>query len=267
MKLSTKIILPLILISALLILLTGCIGTVPDEEPGFTPGTITGVIASPCCSTSAEPVSEDCCIAPEYWCFYCQNAWSLQEGIEVVLTYGEDVVAATTTNKDGEFTFTDVSPGKNFVITAYCPDFDDNRPLVKDVALEVASTFDTGITDLVSTSLGLVVDFLVLYTDWGPEDISLDEVLADRPNFPNFPKFKKLVYEVRRVVENCEVNLLTDDEVQDALCRAAEEISGLDIGCGPGYTPPPDPCEGHTAPYNIVPVSYTHLTLPTSDLV
>jgi len=37
MKLSTKIILPIILISALLILLTGCLGTVPDDEsPGST---------------------------------------------------------------------------------------------------------------------------------------------------------------------------------------------------------------------------------------
>jgi len=253
MKLSFKTILPIILISALLILLAGCFGVPTDESPGYTPGTITGIIAAPCCSTSAEPVSETCCVSPEYWCFYCQKTWSLQEGIEVVLTYGEDEVATVFTNKNGEFTFTNVDPGKNYVVTAYCSDYNDNRPLVKDVALEVASTFDTGITDLVSTSLGLVVDFLVLYTDWGPEDISLDAVLADRPNFPNFPKFKKLVYEVRRVVENCEVNLLTDDAVQDALCRAAEEISKLEIGCGPGYTPPlpgptPGPCDGNAAP-------------------
>jgi len=237
MKLSTKIILPIILISALLILLAGCFGVPTDESPGYTPGTITGIIAAPCCSTSAEPVSETSG-APEYWCYYCQETWSLQDGIGVVLTYGEDVVAATTTNEDGEFTFVNVPPGKNYVITAYCPDYDDNRPLVKDVALEVASTFDTKTTDLVSTSLGLVVDFLVLYTEWGPEDISLDEVLADRPGFPNFPKFKKLVYEVRRVLEICQ-NVNTDDDVQDALCRAAEEISKLDIGCAPGYAPPP----------------------------
>ncbi|NVM47081.1 MAG: carboxypeptidase regulatory-like domain-containing protein, partial [Candidatus Lokiarchaeota archaeon] len=132
MKLSTKIILPLILISALLILLVGCFGIPTDESPGYTPGTITGIIASPCCTTSAEPVSETCCVSPEYWCFYCQKTWSLQEGIEVVLTYGEDEVATTTTNDKGEFTFTNVPPGKNYVITAYCPDVDDNRPLVKD---------------------------------------------------------------------------------------------------------------------------------------
>ena len=251
MKLSTKIILPIILISALLILLNGCFGV---PSPGYTPGTgaITGIIAAPCCSTSAEPVSEPCCVSPDWWCYYCQGNWSLQDGIEVVLTYGEDVVAITTTDEDGEFTFTDVDPGKNYVVTAYCPDYEDSRPLVKDVALEVASTFDTKITDLVSTSLGLVVDFLVYYTEWGPEDISLDAVIADQPTFPDFPKFKALIYEVRRVVENCEVNLLTDDDVQYATCRAAEEISKLEIGCGAGYTPPPpDPCAGHTAPHDI----------------
>jgi len=250
MKLSTKIILPIILISALLILLNGCFGVPTDEEPGYTPGTITGIIAAPCCSTSAESVSEPCCVSPEYWCYYCAKEWKLQNSVKVVLTYGEDEVATTTTNENGEFTFTDVSPGKNYVITAYCPDYDDDRPLVKDVALELVEGgyFDTKITDLVSTSLGLVVDFLVDFTILGPEDIVLDEVIADKPDFPNFPKFKNLIYEVRIVGEKCE-DLTTDDDVQYALCLAAEEISGLTIGCGPGYTPPPV-VKRYTVTYN-----------------
>jgi hypothetical protein len=252
MKLSTKIILPIILISALLILLTGCFGVPADESPGYTPGTITGIIAAPCCSTSAEVVSEPCCISPEWWCYYCKNIWYLQEGVEVILTYGEDEVATVFTNQYGEFTFTNVSPGKNYVITALCLDYEDDRPLVKDVALELieGGSFDTKITDLVSTSLGLVVDFLVVYTEWGPEDIVLDDVIANKPNFYGFPKFKKLVLEVRRVLENCG-NVDTDEDVQDALCRAAEEISKLEIGCGPGYTPPPPepgPCDGNDVP-------------------
>jgi LruC domain-containing protein len=257
MKLSFKNILPILLIFTLLILFAGC--TTPSEEqPGYTPGTITGIIAAPCCLTSDDPVTEPCCVSPEYWCYYCQKTWKLQKGIEVVLTYGKVKVATVYTNEDGEFTFTNVDPGKNYVVTAYCPDFADNRPLVKDVALQLieGGSFDTNITDLVSTSLGLVVDFLVYFTDWGPEDISLDAVLADRPEFPHFSKFKALVYEVRRVVENCELNLLTDDDVLYATCRAAEEISGLVIGCGAGFTPPPGPgptptpgeCDGNTLP-------------------
>ena len=249
MKTNFKFILPLILISAFLILLTGCMTTPTDESPGVTgTGTIIGTIAAPCCSTSIAPVSD----YPEYWCFYCQQGWMLQDGIEVVLTYGEDEVATTYTNEDGEYTFTDVLPGSNYVVTAYCPDYNDRRPLVKDVALEVASTFDTEITDLVSTSLGLVVDFLVLYTEWGPEDISLDAVILDQTAFSNFPKFKALIYEVRRVIENCEINLATDEEVLYATCRAAEEISGLDIGCDAGYAPPgPPPPEPQPGKYTL----------------
>jgi len=257
MKLSTKIILPIIIISALLILLNGCISTVPDDSPGYTPGTITGIIASPCCSLSSDPANGDT-TSPEYWCYWCQNNWDLQDGIEVILTYGEDEVATTTTNELGEYTFTNVDPGKNYVVTAYCPDFADNRPLVKDVALELieGGSFDTKVTDLVSTSFGLVVDFLVNYTEMGPEDISLIEVIADKPSFPNFPKFKKLVYEVRRVLENCELNMLADDELQDALCLASEEVGrvtfpDLVIGCVAGYTPPPpEPgaCDGNLPP-------------------
>ena len=251
MKLSFKIILPIILISALLILLAGCFGVPADEEPGYTPGTITGIIAAPCCSTSADQVSAPSGVSPEYWCFYCKKPWNLQNGVKVILTYGEDEIATTTTNSKGEFTFTDVSPGKNYVITALCQDFDDNRPLVKDVALELVEggSFDTKITDLVSTSLGLVVDFLVDFTKLGPEDIVLDDVIADKPDFPNFPKFKKLVQEVLRVLEACQ-DVNADDDLQYALCRAAEEISKLTIGCGPGYTPgpTPNPCAGNDAP-------------------
>jgi len=234
---NVRIILPILIISALLILLAGCVTTPSDESPGVTgTGTIIGTIASPCCSLSDEMVTETPCVPSEYWCCYCEAKWFEQDGIEVVLTYGENEVATTTTNADGEYTFTDVPPGSNYVVTAYCPDYKDNRPLVKDVALEVESTFDTKITDLASTSLGLVVDFLVYYTEWGPEDISLDAVIADQPTYPNFSKFRTLIYEVRRVLENCELNLLTDDDVQYATCRAAEEISGLDIGCGAGFT-------------------------------
>ena len=173
MKLSFRTILPIILISALLILLTGCFGVTPDESPGYTPGTITGIIAAPCCDQNSVEAAEGDTTPPEYWCYFCRETWNLQKGIEVVLTYGEDEVATTTTNDKGEFTFTNVDPGKNYVITAYCPDFEDNRPLVKDVALEVieGGSFNTKVTDLVSTSLGLVVDFLITYTELTPEDI------------------------------------------------------------------------------------------------
>ena len=230
MKLSFKNILPILLIFTLLILFAGCFITPSDEQPGYTPGTITGIIAAPCCSTST---------------------------VEVILTYGKDKIDTTNTNENGEYTFTNVKPGKNYVITALCPD-----PVVKDVALKVVEgeTYDAEITDCVSTSLGLVVDFLVTYTELGPEDIVLDPVIADQPDFSSFLKFKKLVEEVCRVSENCG-NLTTDKYVQDALCKAAEEVGqivipDLDLGCttapgfapGPGPGPTPDPCAVNAVP-------------------
>ena len=259
MKLSFKNILPILLIFTLLILFAGC-AVIPDDQPGYTPGTITGIIAAPCCTTSADPVTEPQGVSPEYWCYDCENTWSLQNGVEVILTYGEDEVATVFTNEDGEYTFTNVPPGKNYVITALCPDDDDDRPLVKDVALEVVEgeTYDAKITDCVSTSLGLVVDFLVTYSELGPEDIVLDGVIAGKPNFWGFPRFKKLVLEVCRAEGEC-VNLNTDEDVQDALCKAAEEVGqivipDLDLGCTPGFTPGPGPgptpapCDGDIPP-------------------
>ncbi len=266
----------MIFISLILILFAGCFGTIPDESPGYTSGTIEGIIAAPCCTTSDGPVTTPLQgVYPEYWCFYCKNPWSLQEEIEVVLTYGLDEIATTTTNKKGEYSFTNVPAGKNYVITAYCPDFDDERPLVKDVALEVVEggSYDTKVTDLVSTSLGLVVDFIVTYSELTPEDIVLDEVIANKPNFYAFPKFKKLVEEVRRVLEGNCGNLNLDEDVQEALCDAAEEITDLDFGCGPGFTPPPpsppDPCTGNNAPViNEVTLNGTPVSSPSSlDLV
>lgn len=68
MKLSTKPILPILLISVLLILLTGCFLVPPKEEPGYTPGTVMGTMARPmvCCEDSegeliGDPISPNIC--------------------------------------------------------------------------------------------------------------------------------------------------------------------------------------------------------------
>jgi len=253
MKLSFKSILPIILISALLILLAGCFGVPGDESPGTTTtgtGIITGIIAAPCCDTSGEPVSENSG-SPEYWCYWCEKNWFIQGDVEVILTSGQEEIATTTTNKNGEYTFTGVPPGENYVITAYCPD--KEIPLVMDVVPKLAEgkSFDAGTTDLVSTSLGLVVDYVIYFEAWDPEDISLDKVMAAKPNFDGFPKFKKLIREVRRVLENCE-DVDEDDKLLDALCKAAEEVGKSDFGCAPGLTlepePEPEPTGGAPTP-------------------
>jgi uncharacterized repeat protein (TIGR02543 family) len=68
--------------------------------------------------------------------------------------------------------------------------------------------------------------------------------------------FKALVKKVCLALENCG-NLTTDEDVQDALCKAAEEIGrkvlpNLNLLCGPGYTPlsEPTPATTYTVTYN-----------------
>ena len=261
MKTNVRIILPLLLLSAILILLVGCMVTpTTDDSPGATPGTIIGTIAAPCCSTSVEAVSNP----PADWCcssnpdISCREEFYLQDNIEVILTYGGELIDITMTNEKGEYTFTDVPVAKNYVITVVCPDND--RILVKDVAPEVlgGQTFDAEITDWVSTSLGMVVDFLLDNSILGPEDIELEEVIDDKCTFVHFPAFIRLVIEVRRVGEECG-DLYADDAVMDALCKAAEQVGrivipDLDLGCvagatpGPGPGPTPDPCDGNVEP-------------------
>ena len=166
-------------------------------------GIITGIIAAPCCDTSGEPVSGNSG-SPEYWCYWCDKDWFIQGDVEVILTSGQVEIATTTTDENGKYTFTDVPPGENYVITAYCPG--KEIPLVMDVVPKLAEgeSFNAKTTDLVSTSLGLVVDYVIYFEAWDPEDISLDKVMAVKPDFAGFPKFRKLIREVRRVLENCE---------------------------------------------------------------
>ena len=266
MKTNVKIILPLLLLSAILILLVGCMMTpTTDDSPGATPetGAIAGIIAAPCCSTSADAVSNP----PADWCcpsnpdISCREEFFLQDDIEVILTYGGEEVDTTMTNQKGEYTFNNVPAAKNYVITVVCPDND--RILVKDVAPEVigGQTFDAEITDWVSTSLGMVVDHLLDNSILGPEDIELKKVIDDKCAFVHFPAFIRLVIEVRRVAEECG-DLYADDAVMDALCKAAEQVGrivipDLELGCvagatpGPGPGPTPDPCEGNAVPYNV----------------
>ena len=148
MKLSTKIILPILLIFTLLILLNGCIlPTVPS--PGYAPKDIIGKIETPkeCCDTSKAHMP----------------GWVPMVGATVILTDDSGKVThTTTTGAEGKYQFTKVASGL-YIITAICPL--NAEYLIKDVA-DVAdkvagSAFDAGIADCKSTALALVVEYLL----------------------------------------------------------------------------------------------------------
>jgi hypothetical protein len=222
MKLSTKIILSIILISAMLILLNSCSGTVPDDSPSYTPGFISGTMTRPaiCCEdTQGELVGDP--MDPNICEELCDNVvdWYAWADVEVVLTTwvdSEEIELATTvTDENGNYFFNDVPPGKNYIITAICPT--DEEFVVKDVAEEVVGgeTYNAGIADAESTVLALCLE--------GLGEMGLDSELIDLDDFQSHASYKRVICEVCGYLADCEY----------AIPLWVCELTGL---C-PGWTP------------------------------
>jgi len=207
MKLSAKIILPIILISALLILLNGCTGTLPDESPGSTSGAVSGTIARPevCCGEPSESYLVGDAISPNICAdlTLCDpqyvTDWFAWANVEVTLTTWVDCeeveIASTMTDENGEYFFEDVPAGKNYIITAICPEEIDFK--VKDVAEEVVEgeIYDAGISDAESTVLALCLE--------GLGEICLDSDVLDLDDFRNHFKYDKVICEVCEKLAEC----------------------------------------------------------------
>jgi len=207
MKLSTKIILPIILISALLILLNGCSGTVPDDSPGYTPGSITGRIMVP--SQCADCLTDGPCLPKGISDFIPTHWVSAEEAIVTIIPH------ATLTDEDGYYTLTNVEPGVYYVITATYKNL-----VLKDVVepdgVEAGKLYDAGTANCESTALGLYVEYL-----W---DMGMDadeiELLVER--YIETDKFAELVNTVCCIIEDC-------DNITNYCCL---------VECDdPGYTP------------------------------
>jgi len=205
MKLSTKIILPIILISALLILLAGCFGT-PDDSPGYTPGSITGrIVVPPNCIDCLDGgpcfkgISND---APSGW-------MPVEDAIVTVIPH------ATLTDEDGKYTLTNIEPGVYYVITATYKNL-----VLKDVVepdgVEAGKTYDAGTANCESTALGLVVEY---FWDMG---LDADEIKVTLDEYIETKKFEDLVATVCCIIEDC-------DNITNYCCL---------VECDePGYTP------------------------------
>jgi len=188
MKLSTKIILPIILISALLILLAGCFG-IPDSSPGYTPGSITGRIMIP--SQCADCLTDGPCLPkgisdliPSHW-------FPAEEAIVTVIPH------ATLTDEDGYYTLSNVEPGVYYVITATYKNL-----VLKDVVepdgVEAGKLYDAGTANCESTALGLYVEYL---WDMG---MDADEIELLVETYIETVKFAELVNTVCCIIEDCD---------------------------------------------------------------
>jgi len=190
MKLSTKIILPIILISALLILLNGCSGTVPDDSPGYTPGSITGRIMVP--EDCSDCLTGGQCFPPRGINDDIPDHWVAAEDAIVTV-----VPHATLTDEDGYYTLTNVEPGVYYVITATYKNL-----VLKDVVepdgVEAGETYEAGTANCYSTALGLYVEYL-----WDME-VDAGDIESMVEAYIETDKFTELVDTVCCIIEDCD---------------------------------------------------------------
>ena len=222
MKLSTKTILPIFLITALLILLVGCLpGLLTPPTPK---GVITGRVMVPSSETTKDIIG-----------------WIPVANATVTLTDSEGVTHTVTTDEDGYYTFTDIAVNANTIITATAT-VDGNTVIIKDVipqAVAATEDYDAGAADAESTALGLIVEEL-LEQGLDPEDINLEEI-QDSDNFT------EVAEQVSTVLEE-NGNVTTDPDVTETVSNAAEEIINP-----PVYTPPEEPPEPEYTPPPVTP--------------
>jgi PKD repeat protein len=226
----------------LLILLAGCFG-IPDDSPGATPtGAISGTIARPevCCGEPSESYLVGDAISPNV----CDDLtlcdpqyvadWFAWANVEVTLTTWVDCeeveIASTMTDENGEYFFEEVPAGKNYIITAICPEEIDFK--VKDVAEEVVEgeTYDAGISDAESTVLALCLE--------GLGEICLDSDVIDLDDFRNHFKYDKVICEVCEKLAECLY------AIPVWVCELTELCPGYTPGEGEGE----DECDDNIAP-------------------
>lgn len=252
---NSRIFLILTILTISILFFAGCKGVVPPS-PGTTEDVtvISGKIKMPlnCCSPEGgklEGVSDKECDEAEFW--------SLVPNAVVELRSAErskckTVLATTFTDKDGNYVFDEVKPGL-YIITAYCPVEGKNGFFLKDVAEKIkGEALDAGNPDCTSTALALVIEKINnCYNDW-------------YQCYNRLTKIYKLVEEIAKDVGKVDINAIMnhdrfgdycdniDDDLVDLVCAFGCCASPGETGGGGGGGPTPDPCAGHTAPYDVV---------------
>ena len=239
MKLSTKIILPIILISALLILLAGCFGVPSDEGLGYITGNI--MVPSSCleCQTGVCIVKSNGEVPDD---------WVPAEGAVVTV-----IPHAIKTDENGNYTLYDIEPGYYYVITATIGSL-VLKDIVETPGVEKDELYYAGTANCESTALGLIVEVLL---DMGLDTEDIESALVMIKLNPLFNDLVDLVCDIieecGNVTNYCEITELIEDIINDE----------------PGFTCPPldssleiaidstNPCLNDCATISSVTVSYT----------
>jgi hypothetical protein len=145
------------------------------------------------------------------------TGWVPAANATVTLTDSEGVTHTVTTDKDGYYTFTDITVNANTIITATAT-VNGKTVVMKDVvpqAVAAIEDYDAGTMNAESTALGLIVEEL---TEQGltPEDINLEEIQAS-------DNFTEVVEQVSSVLEE-NGNVTTDPDLTEVVNNAVEEI-------------------------------------------
>jgi uncharacterized repeat protein (TIGR01451 family) len=250
---KSRIFLTITTLTLILLVFTGCKGVVPPS-PGATEDVtvISGRIKMPLtCCAPLEEISKDGgnnndCDEVEFWPFVPNAVVELKSAAKGKC---KTVLATTLTDEDGNYLFEDVKPGL-YIITAYCPEEAKKGFFLKDVAEKIHGVaLDAGIPDCTSTSLALVIEKINnCYNDWYHcynkltkiyklvETIAEDVGKVDIDSIMNHNRFGDYCDDI-------------DDDLVDLVC--AFSCCAAPGATGGGGGPTPDPCAGHTAPYDV----------------
>jgi len=116
----------------------------------------------------------------------------------------------TFTNENGNYIFSNVVPGKNYIITAVSTQKGD-AIILKDVAVEVnpGNNYDAGTADAESTATALVLEKISEETEINIEEIDISKITQDE-------NFDDLVISADEAI-NQGTNILTSPLVLDSL--------------------------------------------------
>ena len=141
------------------------------------------------------------------------SGWVPLPGATVTLTDSAGQTHTVITDENGNYSFSQVAPGSNYIITA-TGEVEGNTIVLKDIVpqLKAGEKYDAGTADAESTALALVV-----------EDILDKDIEPDLNVIQQSTSYNTLVNEVLSVLEQNN-NVTTDPEIKNTIYNSLDEL-------------------------------------------